>query len=151
MTAEEVVLSEVVHRCVVVLVARHDEHSARLHILGDLRHLFAAVHPCFRLGFVGIQLGAQKPLRQDMEKRLLRRQANIVVALRPIEAKPGALTSSKDHDTDFAGSDKVVAGAGVYGLIVGAQVSPVDDSLRLNRIERSLLYNLVSTRGRVFD
>ena len=67
MTAEEVVLSEMVNSRIMVLIARHDKHGACLHVLRNMRYLLEAVHVCFGLSLMRIQLGAQKPLRQDVE------------------------------------------------------------------------------------
>ena len=84
---------------------------------------------------MGVELGPEEPLRENLIERFLRGKAHVVHSFRSIKTKTAALATSKDDNADFAFTDELVACTRVCGLVLRTKAGPIDHSFRLNCIE----------------
>ena len=115
MAAKVIFVPEEADSFVMVLVAGHDEQRALLDFLWHKRLLLAIwSHLRPRLLLVCVQLSTKKTLSQDLEERFLRRQSDVELAFRAIEAKAATLTTGKDNHTNFSLTYELVSSSEEY-------------------------------------
>ena len=87
---------------------------------------------------MSVHLRLEEAFSEELEKRLLRWESNVVLSLGTVETKTTSLSTGKNHNTDLTFSDKSVTSREVDRLFIGGQFALVDDKILLNNIKRFL-------------